>query len=82
MLGSRFSQHSFAQVPDVKMARSQFDRSHTVKDTFNFDYIVPIFVDEILPGDTCNLTLNTFDICGSALALAVAPVGIAAGPCE
>ena len=60
MLGNRFSQHSFAQVPDVKMARSQFDRSHTVKDTFNFDYLVPIFVDEILPGDTCNLTLNTF----------------------
>ena len=60
MLGNRFSQHSFAQIPDVKMARSQFDRSFTIKDTFNFDYLVPIFVDEILPGDTCNVTLNTF----------------------
>jgi len=60
MLGNRYSQHSFAQVPDVRMARSQFDRSFSVKDTFNFDYLVPIFVDEILPGDTCNVTVNTF----------------------
>ena len=60
MLGNRYSQHSFAQIPDVKTTRTQFDRSFTVKDTFNFDYLVPIFVDEILPGDTCNVRLNTF----------------------
>jgi len=42
------------------MARSQFDRSHTVKDTYDFDYLVPIFFDEILPGDTMNLNLSTF----------------------
>lgn len=60
MLGNRYSQHSFAQIPDVKMARSQFDRSFTVKDTFDFDYLVPIFIDEIIPGDTCNLNVNTF----------------------
>lgn len=60
MLGNRYSQHSFAQIPDVKMARSQFDRSFTTKDTWNFDELVPIFVDEIIPGDTANLSLNTF----------------------
>lgn len=60
MLGNRNSQHSFAQIPDVKMARSQFDRSCTVKDTFDFDYLVPILVDEIIPGDTMNVSLNTF----------------------
>ena len=59
-LGSRASQHNFAQVPDVRQARSKFDRSFTIKDTFNFDYLVPCFVDEILPGDTINLQLNTF----------------------
>lgn len=59
-LGNRHSQHNFAAVPDVRMARSQFDRSFTVKDTFNFDYLIPIFVDEILPGDTINLSANTF----------------------
>jgi len=60
MLGNRYSQHSFAQIPEVNMSRSQFDRSFTVKDTFDFDYLVPIFVDEILPGDTCNVTAHTF----------------------
>ncbi|AZL82901.1 major capsid protein [Apis mellifera associated microvirus 21] len=60
MLGSRNSQHSFSQIPDVKMARSQFDRSFAIKDTFDFDYLVPIFVDEILPGDTANVKLATF----------------------
>ena len=60
MLGSRYSQHSFAQIPNVAMARSQFDRSFAIKDTFNFDYLIPIFVDEILPGDTANLTMNCF----------------------
>lgn len=60
MLGNRHSQHSFAQIPDVRIQRSQFDRSFMVKDTFDFDYLVPIFVDEILPGDTCSLTANTF----------------------
>ena len=57
---NRNSQHSFAQTPSVNMARSIFDRSHTTKDTYDFDYLTPIFVDEILPGDTCNLNVSTF----------------------
>lgn len=60
MLGNRNSQHSFAQIPDVHIQRSQFDRSFPLKDTFNFDYLIPIFLDEILPGDTCNVRANTF----------------------
>lgn len=59
-LGNRNSQHSFAQIPSVNMARSKFDRSFTVKDTINFDELVPIFVDEVLPGDTINLTAKSF----------------------
>nr|QJB20661.1 MAG: major capsid protein [Microvirus sp.] len=59
-LGNRYSQHSFAQIPDVKMARSQFDRSFTQKDTFDFDYLVPCFVDEILPGDTASVNMSVF----------------------
>lgn len=59
-LGNRFSQHSFAKIPSVNIARSRFDRSFSVKDTFDFDYLVPIFVDEILPGDTVNLNVSTF----------------------
>ena len=60
MIGNRHSQHSFATIPDVRIQRSQFDRSFGIKDTFDFDYLVPIFVDEILPGDTCNVSLNMF----------------------
>lgn len=59
-LGNRHSQHSFAQIPNVNMARSKFDRSFAVKDTFDFDYLIPILVDEILPGDTVNLNVKTF----------------------
>lgn len=59
-LGSRQSQHSFAQIPSVHTQRSQFDRSFGIKDTMNFDELNPILVDEILPGDTINIRLNTF----------------------
>lgn len=59
-LGNRHSQHSFAQIPDVKMARSKFDRSFAAKDTMDFDLLVPILVDEILPGDTVNLNVKSF----------------------
>jgi hypothetical protein len=60
MLGNRNSQHIQAIMPDVRMARSQFDRSHTKKMTFDFDFLVPVLCQEILPGDTMNLSLNTF----------------------
>lgn len=56
----RTNQHSFAQIPDVKVARSTFDRSHTVKDTMDFDYLNPIYVDEVLPGDTHRMTVSSF----------------------
>ncbi len=70
MLGNRKSQHSFARIPDVHMARSQFDRSFAAKDTFDFDYLVPFFVDEIIPGDTSNLSVATF----ARLATQIRPV--------
>lgn len=60
LLGNRHAQHSFAQIPDVRVGRSQFDRSSTVKDTFDFDYLIPIYVDEVIPGDTYNVQVNAF----------------------
>ncbi|AZL82953.1 major capsid protein [Apis mellifera associated microvirus 25] len=59
-LGNRHAQHSFAQIPSVNMARSSFNRSFTVKDTMDFDYLTPIMVDEVLPGDTINLNVKSF----------------------
>ena len=59
-LGSRNNQHSFAQTPNMNISRSQFDRSFAVKDTMDFDELTPVFIDEILPGDTCNLSTKVF----------------------
>lgn len=59
-LGNRYSQHSFATVPQAHSTRSKFDRSFAVKDTFNFDELTPCFVDEMLPGDTVNLNVKSF----------------------
>lgn len=47
--------HSFSQVPAVQMPRSSFNRSSGFKTTFDGGYLVPFFVDEVIPGDTFNL---------------------------
>ncbi|UDN67742.1 major capsid protein [robinz microvirus RP_106] len=52
--------HQFSQVPRAEIPRSSFDRSHGFKTTFDSGYLVPIFVDEALPGDTFNLRCTTF----------------------
>lgn len=59
-LGSRGNQHSFSRVPDINVGRSSFDRSYTVKTTMDFDYINPIHIDEVIPGDTHTLNLSVF----------------------
>ena len=52
--------HSFSQVPRADIPRSSFDRTHGYKTTFNSGYLVPIYVDEVLPGDTFNLSMTAF----------------------
>lgn len=52
--------HVFSQVPNADIPRSQFDRSHGYKTTFDAGYLVPVFVDEALPGDTFNLRMSAF----------------------
>jgi hypothetical protein len=52
--------HSFARVPSADIQRSSFDRSHGHKTTFDVGKLVPIFVDEALPGDTFNLSMTGF----------------------
>lgn len=53
-------QHSFSQVPKAEIQRSQFNRSHGYKTTFDSGYLVPFFMDEALPGDTFNLKASVF----------------------
>jgi len=51
-------QHSFSQVPKAEIPRSTFDRSHGYKTTFDAGYLVPVLLDEALPGDTFNVNLT------------------------
>lgn len=44
--------HLFSRVPSVDIARSKFDRSHGYKTTLDGGFLVPVFVDEALPGDS------------------------------
>lgn len=52
--------HQFSQVPRADIPRSVFDRSHGFKTTFDSGWLVPIYVDEALPGDTFSLSCTTF----------------------
>ncbi|AXH75964.1 MAG: major capsid protein [Microviridae sp.] len=52
--------HDFSRVPKAEIQRSQFNRSHGLKTTFDSGYLIPIFVDEAVPGDTFNLKMTSF----------------------
>lgn len=52
--------HNYAQVPSVNIPRSSFNRSSGLKSTMDADFIIPIFVDEIVPGDTFNMNATFF----------------------
>jgi hypothetical protein len=57
---SHTTNHTFSEVPAVQIPRSSFNRSHTVKTTFDSGDLVPILVDEALPGDTYRVRLTAF----------------------
>jgi hypothetical protein len=52
--------HQFSQAPTADIPRSSFNRSHGLKTTFDAGYLVPVFVDEALPGDTMSLNPSLF----------------------
>lgn len=52
--------HRFSDAPAMYMKRTKFDRSHVYKTTFNSGKLIPIFVDEVLPGDTTRMSINYF----------------------
>ena len=52
--------HSFSNVPQADIPRSNFNRSFGHKSTFNAGDLVPVFVDEALPGDTFNIKPSLF----------------------
>lgn len=62
--------HNFRDIPRAEIPRSSFDRSHGHKTTFDIGKLIPIYVDEALPGDTFNLSLTGF----SRLATPIKPL--------
>lgn len=51
---------AFAMVPRAEIPRSQFRIQTTHKTTFNAGSLIPIYVDEVLPGDTFHLRMTAF----------------------
>lgn len=62
--------HRFAMVPQADIPRSAFDVAHTHKLTFQAGLLIPVFVDEVLPGDSFRVRMHAF----ARLAAAVVPV--------
>ena len=54
------SAHSFAMVPRSDVPRSRFNVQTSHKTTFDAGYLVPIYCDEVLPGDTFSLSCTAF----------------------
>lgn len=44
--------HSFGLTPSVSKSRSKFDLSHGIKTSFNVGQLIPVDIEEVLPGDT------------------------------
>ncbi|AYQ58815.1 major capsid protein [Termite gut associated microvirus 1] len=62
--------HQFSRIPSADIQRSHFNRSHGYKTTFDSGYLVPFFIDEVLPGDTFNCRATIF----ARLATPIVPI--------
>ena len=54
------SSHQFAMIPKAEIPRSSFDTQYAHKTTFDGGYLVPIYCDEVLPGDMHNVKATMF----------------------
>ena len=52
--------HQFNNIAPSAIPRSAFKRDFTRRSTFNANVLVPIFLDEILPGDDVHLKMTAF----------------------
>lgn len=52
--------HQFAMVPRAEIPRASFNIQKTHKTTFDAGGLIPVFCEEILPGDTFNVKMTAF----------------------
>lgn len=55
---NRNSEQHYNQVPHAEIRRSRFKRDFSLLTTINEGDLVPIYVDEVLPGDTFKIDMN------------------------
>lgn len=55
---NRNSEQHYSQVPHAEIRRSRFKRDFSMLTTINEGDLVPIYVDEVLPGDTFKIDVN------------------------
>lgn len=58
-MANRNTESHFSQIPRANIRRARFKRNYANTTTVNEGEIVPIYVDEVLPGDTISLTQNS-----------------------
>ena len=56
---SHSQQYDFARVPHVRLPRSKFRQSFRIPTTFDGGYLIPFYTDEVLPGDTFNVKMDS-----------------------
>lgn len=54
------SAHNFAMIPQPDVPRSSFQMEKILKTTFDGGYLIPVFCEEVLPGDTWNMKMTAF----------------------
>jgi len=54
------SAHQFSMIPRADIPRATFRIEHAHKTTFDAGLLVPVYVDEILPGDQFSLDMTAF----------------------
>lgn len=52
--------HQFSMVPRAEIPRSSFNIQRTHKTTFDAGFLVPVFCEEVLPGDTFRVKMTAF----------------------
>ncbi|WNK13725.1 MAG: major capsid protein [Microvirus sp.] len=54
------SNHKFSMIPRADVPRSKFTMQSGHKTTFDAGFLVPVYVDEVLPGDSFDLKMTAF----------------------
>ena len=56
----RVDVHQFAMIPRANIPRSTFRMQSQHKTTFSASLLIPIYLQEVLPGDSFNVTMTCF----------------------